>query len=277
MCQSRGRGFTRRGVRSAAARPDPQPALRSALTSGHAAHALAPLLARLRRQRRTADGDRGLADRHAGDDQRPDRAGGSGRSSSPDCSSRSAVNAVLLRRAFAPLERPGGADGDGRPAASRPATAGRRATTRSAASSRVQPMLDRLETERRESGRRVLAAQEAERVRHRAESPRRSRPGADRRPAAAELDRRGATRRTATTSTRQRRPSAALSTRCVGSRANCGPEMLEHLGLVERVDRAGDDVRARRGRAGRAPSSTRRCRSSPPRPSSPSTASRRRA
>ena len=51
-------------------------------------------------------------------------------------------------------------------------------------------MLDRLESERHESGRRVLAAQEAERIGHRPRPARRGRPAADGRAPAAELDRR---------------------------------------------------------------------------------------
>ena len=137
-------------------------------------------------------------------------------------------------------------------------------------------MLDRLESERHENGRRVLAAQEAERIgiardlhdevgqlltgcappaeldrRDSAHAPWRDRPGQG------------------SGSQRPRRGTAHLE------RAPAGDARAP--GSRERADRAVDDVRAGLRRAGRAP--VRRLTAAPrPRmPSSPSTASRRRA
>ena len=143
-----------------------------------------------------------------------------------------AINALLLRRAFAPLER-------SRSGWTRSTCCGRASGFEVAPRRRVgrvvaafNQMLDRLESERHESGRRVLAAQEAERIgiaRGLHDEVGQVLTGvllqlnsiAD-----------AGARRTATRSTRRSRRCAGRSTRCGGSRSELRPEMLEHLGLV---------------------------------------------
>ena len=73
----------------------------------------------------------------------------------------------LLRRVFGPLEQPDRADAPRRPARPGPADRARRAGGRGrrAEPTRSTTMLDRLERERRDSGRRALDAQEEERRR----------------------------------------------------------------------------------------------------------------
>ena len=77
------------------------------------------------------------------------------------------VNLLLLRRVFGPLEQLDRADGARRPAGAR--AAGSRSTREEAEVARARDafnaMLDRLEDERRSSGRRALTAQENERRR----------------------------------------------------------------------------------------------------------------
>ena len=143
-----------------------------------------------------------------------------------------AVNALLLRRAFAPLER----------LAQRMETVDllrpgqRLQVVRDDEVGRVvrafNRMLDRLESERQQSARRVLAAQEAERGRDRARPARRGRSAADRRAAAAQLDRREPRPSSAMRSTRRSEAVRRALDEVRRISSELRPEMLEHLGLV---------------------------------------------
>ena len=187
-----------------------------------------------------------------------------------------AANAFLLRRAFAPLER----------LAQRMETVDllrpgqRLQVLRNDEIGRVviafNRMLDRLESERQQSGRRVLAAQEAERIgiaRDLHDEVGQVLTGvllqlnsiAESAPAhREEID-----------EAKQSVRRALDEVRRISSELR--PEMLEHLGLVSALTELTTIVRPRVGHPCRAPVRPVAAEARRPRPSSPSTASRRRA
>ena len=129
----------------------------------------------------------------------------------------------------------------------------RRARTSRRSAHAFNEMLDRLESERRESARRALMVQEGERQPDRARAARRGRPDADRRDASGRRPRREDPRRAArASSTSCAKPHAAAPRTSAGSRAQLRPEALEDLGLQSALGGAGDGVR----RAGRRPRSS---------------------
>ena len=140
--------------------------------------------------------------------------------------------------ALAPVDRLVERMRHGRPAPAGPAAgrAGRR--PRSCEVVRAfNEMLDRLETERRESSRRALAAQEAERLRIARSLHDEVGQVADRRPAPARRARRGGAREpTRRSSTRRARRSARSLEEVRRIAQELRPELLEHLGLRQRAD-----------------------------------------
>ncbi len=138
-------------------------------------------------------------------------------------------------------------------------------------------MLDRLESERRDSARRALAAQEDERAADRARAARRDRPGADGGGAAARAC--GAatrSRRCAARSRRRARRCARASRRCARSRAGCARRRSTTSGLGSALAALTLDVSRRTGLRVERAHRRRAVRARRRRRSSSSTASRRR-
>ena len=133
-------------------------------------------------------------------------------------------------------------------------------------------MLDRLEAERRESSRRALAAQEAERC----EIARglHDEVGQVLTGVLLQLDAlASADGQAAPASRRRRQPSGSALEEVRRIAQELRPELLEHLGLVERADRALAHVRATRAASSSSAASPSTSRRSPTRPSSRSTGS----
>ena len=170
------------------------------------------------------------------------------------------ANALLLRRAVAPLERlaqrmetvdllrPGSAPSGRAQRRGRPRRRGLQPHARPA---RARAAAERPAGARRAGGRAY---------RDRPRPARRGRPAADRRAAAAELDRRDSARRTAQEidEAREAVRRALDEVRRISSELR--PEMLEHLGLVSALTELSTTFARVSGVRGRAPVRRRRCR-----------------